>query len=79
MNRAYLRGERRVLPDGGWSQESSIEEVHLREEDLRKSLIEVLKSIRADAVEQFRQDLDRFCDGEMAESISQLLRPMSGT
>ena len=79
VNRAYLRGARRVLPDGRWSQESSIEEVHLTEEDLRKSLIEVPKSIQADAVEQFRQDLDRYCDGEIAESISKFLRPMPAT
>jgi hypothetical protein len=45
------------------------------DEDLRMSLIEVPRSIQADAVNQFLQDLDRFCDRETVESISKLLRP----
>jgi SpoVK/Ycf46/Vps4 family AAA+-type ATPase len=75
VNRAYLRSARRVLPDGGWNQESSIEDVRVMDEDLRMSLIEVPRSIQADAVNQFLQDLDRFCDRETVESISRLLRP----
>jgi SpoVK/Ycf46/Vps4 family AAA+-type ATPase len=75
VNRAYLRSARRVLPDGGWNQESSIEDVRVMDEDLRMSLIEVPRSIQADAVNQFLQDLDRFCDRETVESISKLLRP----
>jgi hypothetical protein len=75
VNRAYLRSARRVLPDGGWNQESSIEDVRVMDEDLRMSLIEVPRSIQADAVNQFLQDLDRFCDRETVESNSKLLRP----
>jgi ATPase family associated with various cellular activities (AAA) len=77
VNQAYSRGARRALPDGPWSRESSIEEVQLTEEDLERSLMEVSRSIERDAVNQFLQDLDRFCDRQIAESISNRLRPAS--
>ena len=49
VNRTYSRGVRRILPDGGWNQESSIEEVQLTEEDLKRSLIEVPRSIQKES------------------------------
>ncbi len=69
VNRAYLRSARRALPDGGWSQELGIVTVHLTEEDLDRSLTEVPRSVQADALAQFREDLGRYCDPAMAESI----------
>jgi hypothetical protein len=77
VNRAYLQGARRSLPAGGRTKESLIEEIHLTEDDLTRSLIEVPRSIQKDAVDQFLQDLNRFCDREIAESISNRLRPSS--
>ena len=75
VNRAYSRGARRAWPDGGWSQESAELEVHVTEDDLKRSLIEVPRSIQEDAVDQFLQDLNRFCGGQIAASISSRLRP----
>jgi SpoVK/Ycf46/Vps4 family AAA+-type ATPase len=77
VNRAYVRSARRVLPDRAWSQESPIQDVHVTEEELRTSLIEVPRSIQADALDQFLQDVHRFCDRSTAESLSTLLRPSS--
>jgi hypothetical protein len=79
VNRAYSRSARRAWPDGGWTQESPELEIHLTEDDLKRSLIEVPKSIRKDALDQFLEDLNRFCDREVAESISSRLRPRSET
>jgi DNA polymerase III delta prime subunit len=75
VNRAYSRGAQRAWPDGGWSQESAELEVHLTGDDLKWSLIEVPRSIQEDAVDQFLEDLNRFCGGQIAESISSRLRP----
>jgi SpoVK/Ycf46/Vps4 family AAA+-type ATPase len=75
--RAYSRSVRRAWPVGGWSQESSSEEVHLTEEDLKKALIEVPRSIQADAVDQFLSDIGRYCDREIAESMSNRLCPIA--
>lgn len=77
VNRAYSRGVRRALPDGGRTKDSSLEEIHLTEDDLTRSLIEVPRSIRKDALIQFLEDLNRFCDREIAESTSNRLRPAS--
>ena len=64
---------------GGWNQETSNDEVHLTEEDLKKSLIEVPRSIQEDAVDQFLIDIGRYCDREIADSMSNRLCTSSRT
>jgi hypothetical protein len=77
VNRSYQRSARRALPDGGWSQELGPVHVHLTEEDLIRSLSDVPRSVHEDAVDQFVQDVVRYCDPEIAESISRRLCPTS--
>jgi AAA+ superfamily predicted ATPase len=77
VNSAYMRSARRALPDGGWSQQTAIEEVNVTDDELRMSLTNVPRSIQPDAVQQFRHDIGRYCDRETAGSISTFLDPLS--
>jgi len=74
-----IRPQRRIDLHVGWSQELEVVEVHLTEEELTQSLIEVPRSVQKDAVDQFMEDVNRFCDRGIAESISKRQRPTSVT
>ncbi len=76
VNRSYLRSARRSLPEGGWSQEPGIVEVQLTENDLSDSLREVPRSVQPEAVDRFMEDVNRYCDREIAALMSSRLRPM---
>jgi hypothetical protein len=75
VNRTYQRSARRALPDGGWNQGPGPVDIHLTEEDLVRSLKDVPRSVDEDAVNRFVEDVDRYCDREIAESISKRLCP----
>lgn len=77
VNRSYQRSARRALPDGGWNQGSVPVDIHLTEEDLVRSLKDVPRSVDEDAVNRFVKDVGRYCDREIAESMSKHLCPTS--
>ena len=74
VNRAYLRRAQAAVPDGGWSQDVGLVEIDLTEDDLARSLNEVPRSVSADAVAQFLDDVKRFCSRQIMESLTRRLR-----
>ena len=75
VNRSYTQSARRSFPDGGWNQELGTVEVQLTENDLSESLNEVPRSVQAQAVARFTDDVHRYCDRKIAASITRRLRP----
>ncbi len=73
VNRAYLRSARTALGDAVWSNASGITEFLLTREELTRSLIEAPRSVQTDTLDQFIEDVGRFCDGGIATSISKRL------
>ena len=77
VNRAYLRSARTALGDAAWNDASGITEFVLTREELTRSLIEAPRSIQTATLDQFIEDVRRFCDREVATSMSKRLRPTS--
>lgn len=63
VNRTYLRCLREALSGANRSEGYSKVAVHLTKSELAKSLMSVPRSVRADAMEQFREDEARYCGG----------------
>jgi hypothetical protein len=79
VNRAYLQSARTASPDGGWGQQTEVVEVQLTEDELTRSLDEAPRSVSAEALDQFLNDVKRFCSRQTMESLSRRLRPTHET
>jgi ATPase family associated with various cellular activities (AAA) len=77
VNRAYLRSARSALGDAGWNNESGVTDFPLTHDELTRSLIESPRSVQKESLQQFIEDVRRFCDRGIEASISKRLRSTS--
>jgi hypothetical protein len=73
VNRAYLRCARRAFPDGGWAREADNLDIVLTEEELRRSLEEVPRSVHRESAEPFLDDVKLYCGMRSADYFKDLL------
>ncbi len=61
------------MTDITWTQEYSAVTVTLTTEELQRSLQDVPRSVSKAAIEQFLEDVDRFCGTGVAQQVAKRL------
>ena len=61
VTEAYRSCLRSAVPDGGWARETDALDVRLTEEELRRSLQDIPRSVHWDMVERFLEEVKRYC------------------